>query len=381
MPHFQPDCGAQSICDSVTLGQAARRARFYSLGFPDAGIQIQPMTNTSKNVNVRLGSAGPQLFPFALGCMGMGAGSLYGAADEQEAIATIHAALERGVSFIDTGDFYGMGKNELLVGRALAGHRRDQAILSVKFGGLRSPDGAFLGVDGRPAATKSFLAHSLSRLGVDYIDIYRPARLDPAVPIEETVGAIADMVKAGYVRHIGLSEVGAETIRRASKVHPICDLQIEYSLISRGPETTIFPVLAELGIATTTYGVLSRGLLTGSKPTGAGDFRAHLPRFTGDNGEKNRALASALARLAADRGIKPVQLAIAWVRAKGIAQHVTIVPTVGARTRAQLADALAGLDVTLTAAEVAALEAAVPATEVAGTRYGAPQMMALDSEK
>ena len=337
------------------------------------------MTNTSKTI--RLGAAGPELFPFALGCMGMGVGNMYGAGDEPEAIATIHAALERGVNVIDTGDFYGMGKNELLVGRALAGRRRDQAILSVKFGGLRSPDGAFLGVDGRPAATKSFLAHSLSRLGVDYIDIYRPARLDPAVPIEETVGAIADMVKAGYVRYIGLSEMGAETVRRASKVHPICDLQIEYSLISRGPETSIFPALAELGVATTAYGVLSRGLLTGSKPTGAGDFRAHLPRFTGDNAEKNRTLAGALARLAADRGIKPAQLAIAWVRAKGIAQKITIVPTIGARTRAQLADALAGLDLTLTPTEVAALEAAVPATAVAGTRYVAPQMAMLDSEK
>jgi aryl-alcohol dehydrogenase-like predicted oxidoreductase len=336
------------------------------------------MTNTS---NIRLGSAGPELFPFALGCMGMGAGNLYGAGDDQEAIATIHAALERGVNLIDTGDFYAMGKNELLIGRALAGHRRDQALLSVKFGGLRGPDGAFLGYDARPAATKNFLAHSLSRLGVDHIDIYRPARLDPAVPIEETVGAIADMVKAGYVRYIGLSEVGAETVRRASKVHPICDLQIEYSLVSRGPEAKIFPALAELGIATTAYGVLSRGLLTGSKPTGTGDFRAHLPRFSGDNGEKNRALAGSLARLAADRGIKPAQLAIAWVRAKGIAQNVTIVPTVGARTRAQLADALAGLDVTLTATELATLEAAVPATEVAGTRYAPPQMTMLDSEK
>jgi aryl-alcohol dehydrogenase-like predicted oxidoreductase len=336
------------------------------------------MANTAK---IRLGSAGPQLYPFALGCMGMGTGNMYGAGDEQEGIATIHAALERGVNLIDTGDFYSMGRNELLVGRALAGHRRDQALISVKFGGLRGPDGAFLGYDARPAATKNFLAHSLSRLGVDYIDIYRPARLDPAVPIEDTVGAIADMVKAGYVRYIGLSEVGVETIRRAAKIHPICDLQIEYSLISRGPEATIFPALAELGIATTAYGVLSRGLLTGSRPTGAGDFRAHLPRFSGDNGEKNRTLASSLARMAADRGITPAQLAIAWVRAKGMAHDVTIVPTVGARTRAQLADALAGLEVTLTPPEVAALETAVPASQVAGTRYAPPQMTTLDSEK
>ena len=224
--------------------------------------------------------------------MGMGAGSFYGNSDEQEAIATIHAALERGVNLIDTGDFYAMGKNELLVGKALAGGWRDKALLSVKFGGLRGPTAPSSATTRGRQRPKNFLAHSLSRLGVDHIDIYRPARLDPAVPIEETIGAIADMVKAGYVRYIGLSEVGVETIRRAAKVHPICDLQIEYSLVSRGPEATIFPALAELGIATTAYGVLSRGLLTGSKPTGAGDFRAHLPRFSGDNGEKNRALVA-----------------------------------------------------------------------------------------
>jgi len=330
---------------------------------------------------VRLGATGPEVLPFALGCMGMGAGNIYGNGDDAESMSTIHAALERGVSVIDTSDFYSMGRNELLVGKALAGARRDKALLSVKFGGLRGPDGAFLGYDARPIATKNFLAHSLARLGVDHIDIYRPARLDPAVPIEDTIGAIADMVKAGYVRHIGLSEVGVETIRRAAKVHPIVDLQIEYSVMSRGPEAAIFPVLAELGIAVTAYGVLSRGLLTGSKPTGAGDFRAHLPRFAGANGEKNQALVDAFGRLAAARGVAPAQLAIAWVRARGAAQGVAILPTLGARTRAQLADALAGIELTLTAAELAAIEAAVPAGEVAGTRYAAPQMAMLDSER
>ncbi len=221
-----------------------------------------------------LGKSGPEVFPLALGCMSMGAGSWYGPSDETESLATIHAALERGVNVIDTGDFYGMGRNELLVGKALQG-RRDQALLSVKFGALRGPDGAFLGFDASPAATKNALAHSLSRLGVDHIDIYRPARLDPKVPIEDTVGAIADMVKGGYVRYISLSEVGAETIRRAATVHPISDLQIEYSLVSRGVEPGIVPVLRELGIAMTAYGVLSRGLLTGSKPSGPKDFRAH----------------------------------------------------------------------------------------------------------
>jgi aryl-alcohol dehydrogenase-like predicted oxidoreductase len=325
---------------------------------------------------MKLGATGPEVFPMALGCMGMGASSFYGDSDDSESIATIHAALERGVNLIDTGDFYGTGRNELLVGKALKG-RRDSALLSVKFGAMRAPDGAFVGYDARPAAVKNSLAHSLTRLGVDHIDIYRPARLDPAVPIEDTVGAIAEMVKAGYVRHIALSEVGADTIRRAAAVHPIVDLQIEYSLVSRGPEATILPTLAELGIATTAYGVLSRGLLAGSKPSGARDFRAHMPRFSGPNAEKNQQLVEALARLAAERGVKPAQLAIAWVRAKG----ASIVPTMGARTRAQLADALAALDIVLTQAEVTALEAAVPASAVAGTRYAEAQMTHLDSER
>ncbi|WP_437868428.1 aldo/keto reductase [Sorangium sp. So ce363] len=332
-------------------------------------------TNTTK-----LGKTGPSVFPLALGCMSMGGGSWYGESDEAESIATIHAALDRGVSLLDTGDFYGMGKNEMLVGRAIK-DRRDKAVLSVKYGGLRAPDGTFLGFDARPMATKSFLAHSLSRLGVDYIDIYRPARLDPAVPIEDTIGAIADMVKAGYVRHIALSEVGVETIRRAAKVHPIVDLQIEYALVSRGPEATIFPALAELGVAVTAYGVLSRGLLAGSKPAGAGDMRAHLPRFSGDNARKNQALVDAFVRLAERRGVTPVQLAIAWVRAKGAAQGVTVIPTMGARTRKQLEDALAGLEIALSPSDLAELEAAVPAEEIAGTRYPAPMMAMLDSEK
>jgi aryl-alcohol dehydrogenase-like predicted oxidoreductase len=330
------------------------------------------MTNIER---IKLGATGPEVFPLALGCMGMGS-SFYGNADEDEGIATIHAALERGVNLIDTGDFYGTGRNELLVGKALRG-RRDQALLSVKFGALRGPDGSFIGYDARPAAVKNSLAHSLTRLGVDHIDIYRPARLDSAVPIEDTVGAIAEMVKAGYVRHIALSEVGADTIRRAAAVHPIVDLQIEYSLVSRGPEKTIFPTLQELGIATTAYGVLSRGLLTGSKPVGAGDFRAHLPRFSAANAEKNQALVDSLARMAAARGVKPAQLAIAWVRARG----ASIIPTVGARTRAQLADALAALAVELTPADIAEIEAAVPATAIAGTRYAEPQMKQLDSER
>ncbi|MET0403030.1 MAG: aldo/keto reductase [Cystobacter sp.] len=329
--------------------------------------------------DMKLGRGGPSVFPIALGCMGMGVGSWYGDHDEAESLATLHEALERGVNLLDTGDFYSMGKNELFVGRALRG-RRDQALLSVKFGALRAPDGTALGYDARPAAVKNFLAHSLSRLGVDSIDIYRPARLDPNVPIEDTVGAIADMVKAGYVRHIGLSEVGAETIRRAAKVHPICDVQLEYGLVSRSVEG-IFPTLRELGIGVTAYGVLSRGLLTGAKPKGPNDVRAHLPRFAADNAEKNQPLVEALARLAREKGVTPAQLAIAWVRAKSRTENVTLLPTLGSRTRQQLADTLSSLEVSLDASDMAALEAAVPASQVAGTRYAAAGMKTLDSEK
>jgi aryl-alcohol dehydrogenase-like predicted oxidoreductase len=328
----------------------------------------------------KLGTHGPSVFPLALGCMGMGGANWYGDTDDNESIATIHAALERGINLLDTGDFYGMGRNELLVGKALHG-RRDKALLSVKYGALRGPDGSVLGHDASPTATKSALAYSLSRLGVDYIDIYRPARLDPKVPIEDTIGAIAELVKAGYVRYIRLSEVGAETIRRAAKVHPIVDLQIEYSMVSRGPEASIIPALAEGGIAMTAYGVLSRGLLAGSKPTGPADFRAHLPRFSGANAEKNQGVVDAIARMAAARGITTTQLAIAYVRAKGDAQRTTIIPTLGARRRAHLDDAFGAFAVTLAPSEVAALEAAVPTDALAGTRYPTPHMASLDSER
>jgi aryl-alcohol dehydrogenase-like predicted oxidoreductase len=321
-----------------------------------------------------LGSSGPSVFPLALGCMGMS--GMYGPTDERESIATIHAALDHGVNLIDTGDFYGQGHNEMLVGRALR-DRRDRALLSVKFGALRGPDGSWLGFDARPAAVKNFLAYSLTRLGVDHVDVYRPSRLDPAVPIEDTVGAIADLVKAGWVRNIGLSEVGPDTIRRARAVHPISDLQIEYSLVSRSPEAKIFPALAELGIGVTAYGVLSRGLLSGSIPASEGDLRARLPRFTRENREQNQRLIAALDALSAERGVRPVQLAIAWVLAKG--EHV--VPVIGARTRAQLDEALKALELRLSPGEVAHIEEAIPASAVAGTRYDVHQMRMLDSER
>ena len=319
---------------------------------------------------VKLGATGPEVFALGLGCMGMS--GVYGATDDAESLRTLHAAIERGVTLIDTGDFYGMGHNEMLVGRALEG-RRDKVQLSVKFGALRGPDGSFGGMDMRPAAVKNFVAYSLKRLGVEVIDIYRPARLDPAVPIEDTIGAIADLVKAGYVRHIGLSEVGAETIRRAHKVHPIVDLQIEYSIASRGPEEHIFPVLRELGISATLYGVFSRGLLTGSKP-GTGDGRAHLPRFAGANGAKNEDSVKALQDFARERQLTPAQLTLAWV----LARQPGFVPVVGTKTRAQLEDSLGALRRPLSEADARALESLVT---ISGDRYVAEQMKHLDSER
>ncbi|CAM3875432.1 aldo/keto reductase [Corallococcus sp. ZKHCc1 1396] len=320
---------------------------------------------------VKLGATGPEVFPLGLGCMGMS--GMYGATDDAESVRTLQSAIDQGVTLIDTGDFYGMGHNELLVGRAIAG-RRERVQLSVKFGALRGPDGSWMGMDMRPAAVKTFAAYSLKRLGVEVIDIYRPARLDPAVPIEDTIGAIADLVKAGYVRHIGLSEMGVETVRRAHRVHPIVDLQIEYSVASRGPEAAIFPALKELGISATLYGVFSRGLLTGSKPKGKGDFRAWLPRFTGENGEKNQDSVAAFQRFAQERRMTPGQLAIAWV----LARQPAFVPVVGVKTGAQLDDALGALTRSLSKEDVTALESLVT---ISGERYGAEQMHHLDSER
>ncbi|MFB7336985.1 aldo/keto reductase [Streptomyces adustus] len=326
-----------------------------------------------------LGTTGPRVSSLGLGLMGMS--DLYGPADESESIATIHAALDAGLTLLDTGDFYGMGHNELLLRDALRGRNRDSAVISVKFGALRDADGGWSGYDGRPEAVKNFLAYSLRRLGTDHIDIYRPSRLDPNVPIEETVGAIAEMVQAGHVRHIGLSEVGAETLRRAQAVHPIADLQIEYSLLSRGIEETILPTARELGIGITAYGVLSRGLLSGhwtrDRELGAQDFRGISPRFQGENLDRNLTLVEALRKIAADKGAGVAQIAIAWVAAQGS----DIVPLVGARRRERLVEALGAQAVTLTTDDLAAIEQAVPADAAAGTRYAAPLMDHLDSER
>ncbi|WP_327066020.1 aldo/keto reductase [Kitasatospora sp. NBC_01250] len=327
----------------------------------------------------KLGRTGPVTSALGLGAMGMS--DLYGPADEAESIATIHAALDAGVTLIDTGDFYGMGHNELLISQALRGRDRASVELSVKYGAQRGPDGSWIGVDTSPAATKTALAYTLRRLGTDYVDVYRPARLDPNVPIEETVGAIAELVKAGYVRHIGLSEVGAATLRRAAAVHPISDLQIEYSLISRSLEAEVLPAARELGIAVTAYGVLSRGLLSGhwsaDRAMAGGDFRGHSPRFQGENLTHNLTLVEALRRIAEAKGATVAQVAIAWVAAQG----QDIVPLVGARRRERLAEALGALRIELTGADLAAIEAAVPAGAAAGDRYAAEQMASLDSER
>ncbi|AGZ42848.1 aldo/keto reductase [Actinoplanes friuliensis] len=322
-----------------------------------------------------LGSTGPVVSALGLGAMGMS--GAYGEADRAESIATVHAALDAGVTLIDTGDFYAMGHNELLVAEALRGRSRDSYQLSVKFGMLRGPGPQFGGQDGRPEAVKNFLAYSLTRLGTDHIDIYRPARLDPAVPIEETVGAIKEMIDAGHVRHVGLSEVDAATIRRAHAVHPIADLQFEYSLISRAVETDILPTLRELGIGLTAYGVLSRGLISGhwsaGRVGGAGDVRGFSPRFASENVEHNLTLVDALRRVAEAKGCTVAQLAIAWVAAQG----GDIVPLVGARTRERLSEALPALELDLTADDLAEIEKAVPAGSARGDRYPAAFMSSL----
>jgi len=322
-----------------------------------------------------LGRNGPTVSSLGLGCMGFSGG--YGAVDDADSIATIHAALEAGVTYFDTGDFYGAGQNEMLLRDALKG-RRERAFVAVKFGALRGPDGTWHGSDNRPGAVKNFLAYTLRRLGTDYVDLYQPARVDPAVPIEDTVGAIADMVHAGHVRHIGLSEAGAATIRRAHAVHPIAALQIEYSLMSRSVEKEILAVLRELGISLVAYGVLSRGLISDHALTGVptGEIRGRMPRFQDESLARNRALVEALQAIAQEKGCATAQLAIAWVASRGD----DVIPLVGAKRPDQIMSAIDALDLALSPADLARIEAAVPAAAVAGERYGAALMTHLDSE-
>ncbi|NVD71636.1 aldo/keto reductase [Duganella sp. BJB1802] len=326
----------------------------------------------------KLGRTGPQVAQLGLGLMGMS--DLYGPADRGESLATIRAAMDAGVTLLDTGDFYGMGHNEMLLGEALAAGGRDGVQISVKFGALRDPAGNWAGIDTRPVALKNFAAYSLKRLGVEHIDIYRPARLDPNVPIEDTIGAIAELVQAGRVKHIGLSEVGSETLRRAHAVHPIADLQIEYSMISRGIENGILQTCRELGIGITAYGVLSRGLISGhwsKQREGEADFRGLAsPRFQGENLDRNLALVEKLRAIAGELGVSVAQVAIAWVAAQG----EDIVPLVGARTRVRLEEALASTRVKLSPSDLARLEQAVPPGAASGGRYDAHSTAVLDSE-
>jgi aryl-alcohol dehydrogenase-like predicted oxidoreductase len=327
--------------------------------------------------SITLGSGGPVVSRVGLGLMGMS--GIYGPADEAESIATIRAALDAGITLLDTGDFYGMGHNEMLLRDALRGVDRGSVFIQVKFGGQRDPRGAFIGHDASPNAVKNSLAYSLQRLGTDYVDLYQPARLDPRVPIEDTVGAIAEMIEAGFVRYLGLSEMGAATIRRAHAVHPVTALQIEYSLMSRGIEAQILPTVRELGIGVTAYGVLSRGLLStaSARDIGPDDPRARFPRFRPENLGRNLDLLAALEKIAQSRRVTTAQLAIAWVLSRG----TDIVPLIGTKRRDRLAEALGALDLRLDPADLAALEAAVPPGQVAGDRYDPGQMAALDSEK
>jgi pyridoxine 4-dehydrogenase len=342
-------------------------------------VYFEPAGGETRMQTRKLGMNGPVLSALGLGCMGMS--DFYGPADRAESIATIHAARDAGITLFDTGDFYGVGHNELLLREALQSERREDVFIAVKFGAMRSADGGFIGIDCRPAAVKNFLAYTLQRLGIDYVDLYQPARVAPDVPIEDTIGAIKDMVEAGYVRYIGVSEASAETLRRAHAVHPVTWLQIEYSLISRGIETEILPAARELGIAITAYGVLSRGLLSGhwskERSNVSRDFRSHLPRFAGDNLDKNLALVEELRGIADEKGASVAQVAIAWV----LAQGNDIIPLIGARKRERLHEALGALDVSLSQGDIIRIEQAVPANAVAGDRYDAGQMAILDSER
>ena len=326
-----------------------------------------------------LGNNGPTVSALGLGAMGMS--DFYGPADRVESVATLKAALDEGITLLDTGDFYGSGHNEILVGEAIRGRRRDEVVISVKFGALRDPQGNFTGVDLRPVAIRNFLAYSLKRLNTDYIDVYRPARMPPGTDVEEVVRTLADLVKAGYIRHIGLSEIGAKTLRRAVAVHPIVDLQIEYSLASRDIEPEILPTARELGVGITAYGVLSRGLLSGhwssNRAVTASDFRARSPRFQGANLEKNLRLVEAIRAVAQRKGITVAQAAIAWVLSRG----EDIVPLIGARTRERLDEALGAAEITLTGTDLDELARAVPAEAVAGARYPEHSLPDLDSER
>jgi aryl-alcohol dehydrogenase-like predicted oxidoreductase len=322
---------------------------------------------------MRLGAGGPQLSPLGLGCMRMS--GLPAWRDDAESIATIIAALEAGVSFLDTGDYYGAGHNEMLIAKAISG-RREKAFLSVKFGALRSASAQFLGIDVRPAAVKNFAAYSLQRLGVDVIDLYQPGRLDPDLPIEDTVGAVADLIAEGKVRYLGLSEVNAQQLRAAHQVHPVTALQIEYSLASRFIEPEILPTARELGIGVVAYGVTGHGLLTATTADAPPpwDQRANSPRFQGENFTRNLQTVHALQELAQRKHCSPTQLALAWVLSRG----PDILALVGMSRRSRIPENIAALDIILTDAERAELDRVFAPGAIAGDRYS-PEMMRLSA--
>ncbi len=312
--------------------------------------------------STRLGRDGPSVSALGLGCNGM---SMQRPQNDEESVATLQAALDAGMTLLDTGDFYGMGHNEQLVGRAIKG-RREQAFLSVKFGMMRSPSGAFLGLDGRPAAVKNFASYSLQRLGVEVIDLYQACRADPAVPYEETIGAIADLIKEGKVRYLGVSEVGADLLRRAHAVHPVTALEIEYSLACRFIEAEILPTARDLGIGIVAYRILADGLLSGAvtgEPVGGG--RLVPPRLQGENVKRNVASCAFLTTMAAKKGCTPAQLAMAWLLSHGD----DIVPLVGMSRRSRLAENLAALDLILDTDDLTALDRAFAPGSIVGDRY------------
>ena len=318
---------------------------------------------------------GPAVAAIGLGCMGMS--EFYGASDDARSIAVIHRALELGVTLLDTADMYGAGRNEELVGRALAG-RRDQAFLCTKFAVMRGEDGSFLGISGKPEYVKQACDASLKRLGVEHIDLYYQHRVDPEVPIEETVGAMAELVKAGKVRHLGLSEAAPETIRRAAKVHPISALQTELSLWSRAPEAEILATCRELGVLFVAYSPLGRGFLTGRIKSrddlAENDFRRQSPRFSQENFARNLELVAEVEKLAEAKGCTAAQLALAWVLSRG--PHVVAIP--GTRNLDRLEQNAAAVDVSLTAEELASLDAILPPDAAAGGRYDAGGMAIVD---